>query len=53
VYVHDQEPYPQPLFDTLDNMLSDISDGISLPYATTDYQATFEFLNQYKRYSSK
>ena|ERR1700730_18601698 len=40
-------PTPQPLFDTLENTLSDIPAKISLPHATTDYQSAFEFLSQY------
>jgi hypothetical protein len=40
-------PTLQPLFDTLENTLPDISVKISLPHATTDYRAAFEFLKQY------
>lgn len=43
-----KRPNPLPLFDTLENTVPTISDKISLPsYASTDYQSTFEFLNQY------
>jgi site-specific recombinase XerD len=42
-----KHPTPQPLFDTLENTLSDIPAEISPPHASRDYQSAFGFLNQY------